>query len=327
MKSFACLIQTHTGQDKEGIWLGGSNRNRRKEAVGGKNTKCRRKRLLRQLDREQKMRESELEKIAPPPSPHPTRLYLSKQPSVLAQELKPLSPGAGAFSPRASASSAAGGRRGPAGLGKAGRLSERQLSDYSPPEGLRYRWKAPSSITPSIQPFSPRQPPHDSRSHQSWQGPQLAFRRRLDTAMGLTSAMWWINWAKKANCFKAVGFFWFHQFGDKEIYIWMFPLYCLSYTSLKGCRNINLQPSGQTLNHICAVKMLPNEREPVSSGKCYIHHSLHEFNWNEISFFSLISTGFIVVKACNGFSFTTEGRQQTYFYAIDCQSQQPPWWQ
>lgn len=166
MKSFACLIQTHTGQDKEGIWLEGSNRNRRKEAVGGKTQSAGERLLRRQLDREQKMRESELEQIAPPPTPHPTHLYLSKEPSVLAQELKPLSPGAGALIPGASASSAAGGRRGSAGLGKAGRLSERQLSDYSPPEGLRYRWKALSSIAPSIQPFSSRQPPHDSRSHQ-----------------------------------------------------------------------------------------------------------------------------------------------------------------
>lgn len=85
------------------------------------------------------MRASELGKIAPPPTPQLTRLYLSKDPSVLAQELKPLSPGAGALSPGASASSAAGGRRGWAGLRKAGHLSERQLSDYSPPEGLRYR--------------------------------------------------------------------------------------------------------------------------------------------------------------------------------------------
>lgn len=112
------------------------HRNRQKEAVGGKTQSAGEKRLLRQLDREQKMRASELEKIAPPPMPHPTRLYLSKEPSVLAQELKPLSPGAGALSPGASASSAAGGRRGSASLSKAGRLSERQLSDYSPPEGL-----------------------------------------------------------------------------------------------------------------------------------------------------------------------------------------------
>lgn len=98
------------------------------------------------------MRECELEKIAPPPPPHPTRLYLSKEPSVLAQEVKPLSPGAGALIPGASASSAAGGRRGGAGLGKAGHLGERQLSDYSPPEGLRYRWKGLSSITSYLPP-------------------------------------------------------------------------------------------------------------------------------------------------------------------------------
>lgn len=35
----------------------------------------------------------------------------------------------------------------------------------------------------------------------------------------------------------------------------MFPLYCLSYASLKGCQIINLQSSGLTLNNICAVKM------------------------------------------------------------------------
>lgn len=152
MKSFACLIQTHIGQDKRRHLVeGGGGQTER--GCRRKNTKCGRKRLLRQLDRELKMRESELEKIAPPPPPHPTCLYLSKEPSVLAQEVKPLSPGAGAVIPGASASSAAGGRWGWAGPGKAGHLSERQLSDYSPPEGRRYRWKGLSSIAPYLPPL------------------------------------------------------------------------------------------------------------------------------------------------------------------------------
>lgn len=49
------------------------------------------------------------EKIAPPPPAIP-RLYLSKESSVFAPELKPLSPCAGALRPGAPASFSAGGR-------------------------------------------------------------------------------------------------------------------------------------------------------------------------------------------------------------------------
>lgn len=67
MESFACLIQTHTGQDKEGAGRGrdrerGSERGRFVEKQTGrrwrkKNTKYKKERLLRQVDREERMRE------------------------------------------------------------------------------------------------------------------------------------------------------------------------------------------------------------------------------------------------------------------------------
>lgn len=56
------------------------------------------------------MRGGEREKIAPPPPTTP-HLYLSKELSVLAQELKPLSPHAGALCPGAPAWFGAGGCR------------------------------------------------------------------------------------------------------------------------------------------------------------------------------------------------------------------------
>lgn len=71
MESFACLIQTHTGQDKEGTERERDRqlqRNRQKEG-GGRKTKYKKERLLRQVDREERTKESEREKIAHPP-PH-----------------------------------------------------------------------------------------------------------------------------------------------------------------------------------------------------------------------------------------------------------------
>lgn len=67
MESFACLIQTHTGQDKEGTERGRDgkgerDRGRVAEKQTGrrkKNTKYKKERLLRQVDREERTRERE----------------------------------------------------------------------------------------------------------------------------------------------------------------------------------------------------------------------------------------------------------------------------
>lgn len=123
MESFACLIQTHTGQDKGGT----ERRNDRKK---GAREACRERDRKRERVEEEKHKvqerqitetgrqggenekKSELEKIALPPlAPTPPHLYLSKESSVLAQELKPLSPCAGALCPGAPASFGAEGCR------------------------------------------------------------------------------------------------------------------------------------------------------------------------------------------------------------------------
>lgn len=85
-------------------------RNRQKEVVGRK-TQSTRKRDY--WDRKTGSREQERERAGkdcpPPPPPAIPRLYLSKESSVLTQELKPLSPRAGALCPGAPASFGAGG--------------------------------------------------------------------------------------------------------------------------------------------------------------------------------------------------------------------------
>lgn len=65
MESFACLIQTHTGQDKEGTERGRDRKRERgrvpeKQTERGwrkKNPKYKKERLLRQVDREERTRE------------------------------------------------------------------------------------------------------------------------------------------------------------------------------------------------------------------------------------------------------------------------------
>lgn len=195
MESFACLIQTYTGQDKEGEERAGDGkwerekrrglwRNRQKEVVG-RETQSTRKRDY--WDRKTGSREREREraggkKLLRPTTHHPTSVFIKRIVSI--------SPGVEAFiSPRRCPMSRGPGifwcRRlwGSAGLGKALLLTERQLSDYSPAERSHYRWNDLCSITTAI-PF-PLQPSlHDSRRHQSWQSPRFTFICRWNAATG-----------------------------------------------------------------------------------------------------------------------------------------------
>lgn len=105
------------------------------------------------------MRESERVKIAPPPPPTTPRLYLSKESSVLAQELKPLSPRAGALCPGAPASFGAGGCGAWLASAKPG-VSVRDNWQITVLQDVHcYRWKDLSSI-----PFSSHRSLHDSSS-------------------------------------------------------------------------------------------------------------------------------------------------------------------
>lgn len=87
MESFACLIQTHTGQDKEGIEREREIENGRSRGGGGaekqtergcrkKNTKYKRERLLRRVDRELRRRQSEWGKDCSPTTRHPTSVFI-----------------------------------------------------------------------------------------------------------------------------------------------------------------------------------------------------------------------------------------------------------
>lgn len=110
----------------------------------------------------------------PPPPPAIPRLYLSKESSVLTQELKPLSPRTGAFCPGAPASPGAAGCEAWLASAKAARLSERQLSDYSPAErspatGGMIRPLSP--LPPS--PLLPPPPPVTPGDFRADRGPDL----------------------------------------------------------------------------------------------------------------------------------------------------------
>lgn len=92
-----------------------------------------------------------------PPPPTTPRLYLSKQSLVLAQELKPLSPRAGALCPGAPASFGAGGCGAWLASAKLG-VSVRDNWQITVLQDVRrYRWKDLSSI---LFPFHPSL--HDS---------------------------------------------------------------------------------------------------------------------------------------------------------------------
>lgn len=167
MESFACLIQTHTRQDEEGTrerkrerWKERGRLAEKDRKDRGRKTQSTRKRLLRQVDGE-----GERGKVAlrlPPPTTQ--CLYLSKESSVLAQELKPLSPCAGALCPGAPASFGARGCRAQLASAKLG-ISERDNWQITVQQDVCcYRWKDLSSIPYSI-PFSSMTPPA-----VSWQG-------------------------------------------------------------------------------------------------------------------------------------------------------------
>lgn len=106
MESFSCLIQTHTGQEEESGW---SERPRGKERER-ENTQSTRKIEITETGRQRRENEGEWagKDCFPWLSLHPTAtiacLYLSKESSLLAQELKPLSHRAGVSCPRVSAS-------------------------------------------------------------------------------------------------------------------------------------------------------------------------------------------------------------------------------
>lgn len=144
-----------------------------------KNTKYKKERLLRQEDRQQRTRERESGKRLPTPSTtrHPTSVFIKRIVSI--------NPGVEAFISPCRCLMSWGPSIfwcwrlwGLAGLGKAGRLSERQLSDYSPAERSRYRWNDLSSIASSIPFFLP------PLSHQSQQSPRFIFIWHLNTATG-----------------------------------------------------------------------------------------------------------------------------------------------
>lgn len=90
MESFACLIQTHTGQDKEGTERGrdretvGDLQRNRQRAEEKKNTKYKKERLLRQVDWEERTKGSEQEKIATPrpTTHHPTSVFIKRIVSI-----------------------------------------------------------------------------------------------------------------------------------------------------------------------------------------------------------------------------------------------------
>lgn len=161
-----------------------------------RNTKYKKERLLRQEDRQQRKREREKNCCAPPPTtPH---LYLSKESSVLAQELKPLSLRAGARCPGAPASFGAGG-------------CGARLASAKPCFSLRDNCQitvlpnAPTtggmicalSPPPSLFPFSPlSMTPGDIRADRA---PDL-LSSVVETQLQVTCLIgpeWWINRVKQ----------------------------------------------------------------------------------------------------------------------------------
>lgn len=89
MESFACLIQTHAGQDEEGTrrereMEGERDLQEQAERIGEGKTQSTRKRLLRQVDREERTRGSGQEKIAPqlPTAHHHMSVFIKRIVSI-----------------------------------------------------------------------------------------------------------------------------------------------------------------------------------------------------------------------------------------------------
>lgn len=179
MKSFTCLIQTHTGQDKgvqrEGVrkWERESHSETHRRRQWEENHKVQ-ERVITETFRQWADNEggSELEKLC-----------LSKESSVLAQELKPLSPCAGTLCPGAPASFGTGGCGAWLVMAKQGiSVRDCQITDLlkGPATGGRI---CPLSLLPST-PFSFRPSLHDCKKHQILQSPRFTFRWYLNTAAG-----------------------------------------------------------------------------------------------------------------------------------------------
>lgn len=126
-------------------------RNRQKVGAG-RRTQCARKRDYwdRWTGRREQARVSGERLLPHRPPPTSPRQYLSKESSVLAQELKPLSPRAVALCPGVPASAGAGGCGARPASTKPG-VSARDKRQITVLQDVhRYRWSDLSSIPPSL---------------------------------------------------------------------------------------------------------------------------------------------------------------------------------